>query len=364
MTNRAVLVVPGDLDSRTGGYIYDRHIADGLRAAGWAVDVKTLDDSFPRPTTAAVSHAAAVFDDLAAGTITLVDSLALGAIPEIIERHGSRLRLVALVHLPLAADLGIEPERAARFADAERRALRAVSLVIVTGRATLSLLAHHDLPRSHVVVIEPGTKPAPLARGSGGSPLQLLCVATLNQGKGHDALITALAALPSRNWQLTCAGSLSRHPPTVERVRAIIEECRLNDHVVLAGDLDVETLETCYDRSDLFVLATLRETYGMAVAEALAHGVPVVSTTTGAIPDLVGSEAGLLVPPGSIPALTDALARFINDPDLRARLAAGARRVRPSLPAWDVMVDKVAAALQSVEARIGRGGFWEPPGNS
>jgi glycosyltransferase involved in cell wall biosynthesis len=348
MTNRAVLVVPGDLDSRTGGYIYDRHIADGLRAAGWAVDVKTLDDSFPRPTTAAVSHAAAVFDDLAAGTITLVDSLALGAIPEIIERHGSRLRLVALVHLPLAADLGIEPERAARFADAERRALRAVSLVIVTGRATLSLIAHHDLPPSRVVVIEPGTNPAPLARGSHGSPLQLLCVATLNHGKGHEILITALAALRSRNWRLTCAGSLTRHPPTVERVRAIIEECRLRDHVLLAGDLDAETLETYYDQSDLFVLATLRETYGMAVAEALAHGLPVVSTKTGAIADLVGSDAGLLVPPGSISALTDALARLMNDSDLRGRLAAGARRVRLSLSGWNVTIDKMAAALGSI----------------
>src|SRR5262245_45397889 len=121
MTNRAVLVVPGDLDSRTGGYIYDRHIVDGLRAAGWTVDVQTLDGSFPRPTTGAVAQATAVFENLGAGTITLVDSLALGAIPELIERHGSRLRLVALVHLPLASDVGIEPETAARFADAERR---------------------------------------------------------------------------------------------------------------------------------------------------------------------------------------------------------------------------------------------------
>jgi glycosyltransferase involved in cell wall biosynthesis len=355
MTNAATLVLPGRLDSRTGGYIYDRHIVDGLRAMNWAVDVKTLDDSFPHPTAAAVTHAADVFEGLAAGTVTMVDSLALGAIPEIIERHGSRLRLVALVHLPLARDVGIEPELAARFAVGERRALRAVSLVIVTGRATLSLLADYDLPRSRVVVLEPGTNPAPLARGSGGSRHELLCVATLNPGKGHEDLIAALAALTSRAWQLTCAGSLTRHPPTVARVRAIIRECRLDDHVVLAGELDADALETCYDRSDLFVLATLRETYGMAVAEALAHGLPVVSTMTGAIPDLVGSDAGLLVPPGSVPALTDALARFMSDSDVRERLAAGARRVRPSLPGWETTVQKMAAALESVEARIRRG---------
>ena len=106
MTKSAVLVVPGSLDSRTGGYIYDRHIVNGLRSMNWAVDVQALDESFPRPIASAVAHAEGVFATLPAGTVTVVDSLALGAIPDIIERHSSRLRIVALVHLPLAADVG------------------------------------------------------------------------------------------------------------------------------------------------------------------------------------------------------------------------------------------------------------------
>jgi glycosyltransferase involved in cell wall biosynthesis len=348
MTKAAVLVVPGRLNSRTGGYIYDRHVVDGLRAMRWAVDVKTLDDSFPRPTISAVTHAEAVFAAIPAGTVTLVDSLALGAIPEIIERHGARLPIVALVHLPLAAEVGIEEEAAEQFAIAEPRALSATSLVVVTGRATLSLLADYGVPPSRLVVIEPGTRPAPLARGSHGSRLQLLCVATFNPGKGHEDLIGALAAVSSRDWQLICVGSLTRHPPTAARIRAIIRECRLDERVVLADELDGDALEACYDGSDLFVLATLRETYGMAVAEALAHGLPVVSTQTGAIPDLVGTDAGLLVSPGNVPALTEALSRVMNDADLRARLAAGARRVRASLPGWETTVTKMAASLESV----------------
>ena len=348
MTKTAVLVVPGRLDSRTGGYIYDRHIVDGLRAMNWVVDVKTLDDSFPRPTTVAVTEAGDVFGALPSGIVTLVDSLALGAIPEIIEHHGSRLRIVAVVHLPLAADIGIEKEAAARFAVAERRALMAASLVVVTGRATLPLLADYAVPLARVVVIEPGTRPAALARGSGGSRLELLCVATLNPGKGHDDLLTALAAVPSRGWFLTCAGSVTRHPPTAARIQARIRERELDDRVVLAGELDADAIEACYDRSDLFVLATQRETYGMVVAEALAHGLPIVSTRTGAIADLVGEDAGLLVSPGDVPALTEALSRAIGDAALRARLAAGARRVRPSLPGWQMTVAKMAAALESL----------------
>ena len=69
------------------------------------------------------------------------------------------------------------------------------------------------------------------------------------------------------------------------------------------GDLDAQALETCYSRADVFVLATAQETYGMAVAEAVAHGLPVVATKTGAIPELVGDDAGLLVPVGDAAAL-------------------------------------------------------------
>jgi glycosyltransferase involved in cell wall biosynthesis len=278
----------------------------------------------------------------------MIDSLALGAIAEIVEQHCTRLRLVALMHLPLAADVGIDEGAAARFATGEQRALRAVALVVVTGRAAVPLLARYDVASSKVVVIEPGTDSAPVARGAGGGMLQLLAVATLNPGKGHDVLIAALAAVPSRNWRLTCAGSLTRHPATVTRIRAMIRDLTLENHITLTGELGAAALEEQYDRSDLFVLATLRETYGMAVAEALAHGIPVVTTSTGAAPELIGSGAGLLVVPGDVQALTEALARFMTDEDLRSRLAAGARRVRPSLPRWDETIARMAATLESV----------------
>ena len=118
--------------------------------------------------------------------------------------------------------------------------------------------------------------------------MQLLAVATLNPNKGHEILLEALAAIPHKNWHLTCAGSVTRHPATVDRVRAAIRRLQLDDRVTLVGELDAVTLHECYDRADVFVLATRQETYGMAVAEALARGLPVVSTTTGAIPESGG----------------------------------------------------------------------------
>jgi glycosyltransferase involved in cell wall biosynthesis len=107
-------------------------------------------------------------------------------------------------------------------------------------------------------------------------------------------------------------------------------------------------LEELYDRTDLFVLATLRETYGLAVAESLAHGIPVVTTLTGAAAELVGADAGLLVAPGDVDALTDALSRFMTDVDLRLRLVAGARSVRPTLRRWDETITRMASTLESI----------------
>jgi glycosyltransferase involved in cell wall biosynthesis len=280
----------------------------------------------------------------------VVDGLALGAMPVQAECEARRLRIVALIHLPLAAEIGIGQDLAARLEASERRAIAAAVRVIVTSKTTPPALARYGVLPHMIAVVEPGTDRAPVARGSHEGPLQLLCVATLNPGKGHDILFRALAAVPHAQWHLTCAGSLDRHPQTVRRLRARLRADALEDRVLLVGDVDAGTLASCYHGADLFVLATLHETYGMAVAEALARGLPVVSTATGAIAELVGDDAGFIVPPGDVGALTIALAKVMSDANLRARLAEGARRVRDRLPTWDAAVDKLVVELERVAA--------------
>ena len=120
--------------------------------------------------------------------------------------------------------------------------------------------------------------------------------------------------------------------------------------MTLAGEADPEAVSAYYARADLFVLATEYEGYGMVVAEALAHGLPVISTATGGIGDLVADDAGLLVPPGDPDALAAAISRVLVEPFLRERLAQGARRVRDLLPGWDVASGRMADVLERVAA--------------
>lgn len=347
-----MFVVPGSIDTRTGGTIYDRRMVEGLRRRGWDITVVELAGDFPQPLAASVTGAADAVAAIPDATLVVMDGLALSALPDLIERETARLRIIALVHLPLAADVSLDAESRSRVAVAEQRALAASALVVVTGTATLGLLESYALPRDRVVIVEPGTDPAPQARGSGGPGVRLLCVATVNSGKGHDVLLEALASVPNREWQLTCAGSLTRDRAMADRVRDLVRRSHLEDRVTFVGELDGEAVGVCYDVADVFVLATRRETYGMAVAEALARGLPVVSTMTGAIPDLAGPGAALLVPPGDVNALATALSRVIDDADLRAQLSTGARAVRDRLPVWDVAAARMEAALQRLNTHV------------
>lgn len=348
-----MFVVPGSIETRTGGSIYDRRMVDGLRRRGWSVAVRELDPGFPFPSPAATNHAAVVLASIATNTVTIIDGLALSVLPDLIEREASRLRIVALVHLPVAAAAGLAPDTASRLETAERRALGAAALVIVTGAATLGMLTRYPRAIDKTIVVEPGTDRA-LRAGDApppvGSPVRILCVGTLNYGKGHEILLRALASVAHHAWHLTCAGSLSRHPDAADRVRALVQALELEERVSLAGELDAAALAEAYRGADLFALATRQETYGMAVAEALAHGLPIVSTATGAIPDLVGRDAGIVVPPGDTDALAGALSRVIGDAGLRAALAAGARRAADRLPTWDQAAARFASTLARLEA--------------
>ena len=104
-----------------------------------------------------------------------------------------------------------------------------------------------------------------------------------------------------------------------------------------------------YLASDVFVLASRFEGYGMALAEAIAHGLPVVSTRAGAIPDTVPAGTGLLVPPDDVAALAQALRRLISDRAERRRLAMNARAAAAQLPTWQDSARLFAGAIETVD---------------
>jgi glycosyltransferase involved in cell wall biosynthesis len=346
-------VVPGPLEQLTGGYVYDARMVVGLRELGWTVDVHNLDGAFPDVDAIgrrALHDALASLPDRAR---VVVDGLAMGGAPEPIEAHAGRLRILSLVHHPLADETGLSDADRLRFLETERRALAQCLGVVVSSPFTARSLEAYGVPADRVRVVVPGTEPARPAVGPGpGAPPALLCVASLTPRKGHDVLLGALARVRDLPWTCVFAGSPDRDPEHAGRVKRMVVDTGLTDRIRLVGERVGEALEELYRGASVFVLASHHEGYGIVLADALARGLPIVSTTAGAIPGTVPPDAGLLVEPGDPAAFGEALRRLLGPSGaaVRARMAAAARRHAATLPTWHDSVKAFAGAVDELTA--------------
>lgn len=347
MVKHFAFAVPGDLATPTGGYAYDRRMMAELGDLGWRIDLLDLGEGFPWPSQAARETAWTRLLAIPTGRAVVVDGLALGVLPEAASQLSGHNPLLALVHHPLALEAGLSIEQADALRASERAALAAVQGVVVTSAATARLVAaDYGVSAGRISVARPGSDPAPLAQGSQDGIVRLLSVGAVVPRKGFDVLIAALATLPDLPWQLTIAGDRTRDRHAAARLDADIARHALENRVAALGAVSPQRLAALYTGADVFVLASHFEGYGMAYADAIAHGLPVIGTSGGAIPDTVPPEAGLLVAPGDIPALAHALRRVIGDAALRRHLAGAARAAAPQLPTWRQSAEIFARALE------------------
>ncbi len=335
MVRRLTFAVPGDLATLTGGYAYDRRMIAELEHLGWTVDLVDLGDGFPWPSNEVRSAAQARLLAVPARRAVVIDGLALGVLPEVALQLHSRHPLIALVHHPLALETGLSAGQSDLLRASERAALTATSHVIVTSVATARILAtDYAIPAERITVASPGTDLAPMAQGSQDGVVRLLSIGAVVPRKGFDVLIAALATLTDLPWHLTIVGDRSRSPETAAQLDVNIRRHNLGSRAAVRGAISPERLAELYASADLFVLASRFEGYGMAYAEAIAHGLPVIGTNAGAIPDTVTAGVGVLVAPDDSNALSVVLRRIIENPDERRRMATSARAAARHLPTW------------------------------
>jgi glycosyltransferase involved in cell wall biosynthesis len=335
VVKEVVFAVPGDLETATGGYVYDRRIIAELGALGWDTRALALGEGFPRssaPVRAQAGAALAAFDP---AVPIVVDGLAFGVLPEAAERLRATHRLVALVHHPLALETGLNEAEAAALRASERAALACAHRVVATSEATAQLLAaDFGVPPERLAVVRPGTNRAELSRRKQVDAISILSVGSVVPRKGYDVLVAALARLTDLPWRLIIVGDRSRSPQTTQQLDTEIARLDLGSRISFAGVVASARLSAFYAKADLFVLASHFEGYGMAYSEAIAHGVPVVGSRAGAIPETVPATAGVLLPPGDVDALAATLRGLMENPAEREALAAGARVAAAGFPSW------------------------------
>ncbi len=344
-------VIDGALDQPTGGYLYDRIVIDGLRDLGASVRVESLAVGGAVSTALENGRVALRRAREPRSDLVVVDELChpRTALASLIHRVRPRSRLVALVH-HLAASERSGPSSRARLV-LERILLDAASRVIVTSETTRRAVAKAGVDPARIRAVLPGCdrlgerRDPPLPAVDGG--VRLLFLGSLTPRKGVLALVHAMSAVPARAT-LTLVGPADRDAVYAARVRAAIARSPARDRIRVTGTLPDVEVAAALASHDLFVLPSLHEGFGIAIAEALAHGLGVISTTAGAIPEVVrdGREA-ILVPPGDERALTAALVRAVADPGLRAAMAAAAITRARALPRWKETQRDFADALRA-----------------
>lgn len=340
-------LVPGDPDTPTGGFVYDRHAIEGLRDAGLLAGTIRIDGPFPEGDDLALRTAAETLCEVPDGHRVIVDGLAYTALAPAIEAEARRLRIIALIHHPLGDETGLSADERCRWLADETAALRFARAILATSRTTRARLGELGIDTGRVAAIPPGVAPAPdlgfrAAREPG--PMRLLCVATLIPRKGQHLLLDALAGLTDHDWTLTLVGD-ARDPAYAARLRDRAAGPDLDGRVLLTGAVSDNDLAEHWRQADVFVFPSLHEGWGIAPVEAVRWGLPVITSDAGALPESVPVAAREMVAAGDVAGLRTAVARLLDDPAAFAALADGARRAAAGLRSWDAMRAEFAATV-------------------
>lgn len=345
MAGSLYFALPGRPETPTGGFVYDRHMLCALRVRGRLAGCLVLPGEYPEPGDEARSAAARMMRELPDSAALIVDGLGFSPLFETFAAEAGRLVIYALVHHPLCDETALSPATRARLFERERQALALARGIVVTSRHTEARLADFDVPAERIRVVQPGIDVVRRRPASSARDPVLLCVASLTPRKGQDVLLRALARVRRFAWRLLLVGP-ARDAAYAGRLRRLARDLRLADRIAFSGAMKASALARLYGAADLFVLPSYHEGYGIAVAEAAGHGLPVIASDAGAIPEAVAGARHRLVPPGNIEALADAL-RCV----LCARSVAGARWSPPvdTRPrSWSSAGQDFIAALETL----------------
>ena len=345
MDERMIMIQPPSQGLRSGGYSYNTQVASILRhrARGDLLEVRLEDLAESGFAEGLPPNASVLLDSL---------YLFLPVPPAQVPWLATRRRRVGMVVHYLPSEDPSASESARRDGRAREDAwLNALDFFVVTGSRTETSLLRRGVPAARITLAEPGIasrfRPAEQPSVNRDQAIRLLSVGSVSARKNQCLTAQALSELGDARFRWTVMGSLVAEPEEADRLRRIAAGSGLLERVDLAGPVEEERVASQLRSTDLFVSASTMEWYGMAVAEAVASGVPVLSFRVGSAADWVtGGENGYLFEPTDPNAFCGCLRSLVTDPEKIEPLLAAAqeRCARLTLPSWDEVADRVARA--------------------
>ncbi len=237
--------------------------------------------------------------------------------------------------------------------------LKAADIVLANSKYSAELVKRRGKGNPRIVIAHPGLEIEPVSSNGAlidtsqtNGPIRLLFVGECSYRKGLKPLIEALVMLKDLDIHLDVAGRFDREDRYFKKTQRIIERNNLKNKVTFLGFTERRSLKKLYRQCSMFVCPSLSEGYGMALAEAVAYGLPIVTTTAGAIPEMVTDRlTGLLVEPDDPCALAAAIAKLAVDDGLRTAIGKANLQRAATLPRWDgfhqILLRELAPAISN-----------------
>ena len=201
--------------------------------------------------------------------------------------------------------------------------LQAVQGIIVPSRQLRDHLARQGIDKGKITVASPGIAKVPVGRWSHPKLLSeddsvtLIAVGTLSRGKGQCDVVHMLTRMPAANFRLHFVGDCVQNASYIEEMRALIQRSHLQETVIVHGAMPQQALFELLPQCDLYLSASSYESYSMAAAEAVAHGLPVLAYATGAIGDWIEDGVnGMLIELGQSEQFFQVLRRLLTEHEL------------------------------------------------
>ena len=336
-----------DYARRTGGYVYNTRLLAALEQQGAEVQPLTLPTGFPTVPQRDRAGLLATLKALPSGSIVLTDHIYLCDLAEVFAE--TALPVVSIFHHSLVEEQGAAAgDRAQALRQAEATAIARSARVLVSSAETAHYLKSHYGADPHKLRVSvPGNLHVPRsAVGRRSGPASILSVGAIIARKRYDYMLEVASHLADFDWRWQIAGDPDRDPAHVAALTARAKELGLADRLTFLGDVSDENLEAAWQAADLYVATSYYEGYGMAVAEALRHGVPVVTTASGAV--ATWATGGVLQAPADDAATMAALIRplLANRPRLQM-LADDAWAFGQTLPSWEETFAGLGEWIQS-----------------
>lgn len=339
------LIIYGNLNTLTGGYIYDGILVDYLRKRGHRVDIISLSrrnysrhllDNLSRQLRSRLANASI--------DVLLQDELnhpSLGRINHSLQRKAN-YPIVAIVHQVLCR----QPRNGLCnriYRAVETHYLKSVDAFIFnsnTTRRNVAALVNGN--RSSIVATPAGDRLGHIAsmdliesRARADGPLRLIFVGNLLPHKGLAPLIKCLANLSCAAWHLTVVGSLTMDRTYVRSIRKLVDLQGLNGQVNLLGPKDAKELAAVLDGGHVFIMPYSLEGFGMAHLEAMAFALPVIGSSTGAVGEFViPDKNGFLIEPGDHRTVLDCINSLHQDRQRLIKMSHAALQTFHNRPKW------------------------------